>query len=476
MTIILSSQFGGILYGIAMGTQADGRFVGRPDILNPYPRPDGETDEILFEGSAVIPEDFLAVQQQFKAEHDALQGKRYVFIPINDGYKSLVEGRIWIEDKEALSVGNHWSFIVVDTLMKTARYIDSLVPVCQGASGRDMIENTQINSEVAGMVLYGFNTFMGYPKGAFTSSTLKWLPNGNLNNSGRFDAGSCGLYVYAIMKYFLSNCELLLKGLKESFTRARRPAYVAEIGFNSRHTRKEIQGMIWSFRQTKDAANPTVHPVGLTIGPTGNLLVVLDIKVLQAEKAPDFLRTLLMNLDRQELEAMLNPRVLKAVLTPNILRSVLVAHEKITNEHYKDDQREYRGLPDDDNHDDEENYSDDDSEDDNMFRDDIQTSVNLQKVIDDLKMLDRLNPEELGRLTSLLERTKELPTGATTKDIAERSTSRTASLHLLAARMASLAKHRRNNVEQLRARLKFFRDTEANTPRQRRRELHALQM
>jgi hypothetical protein len=223
MTIILSSQFGGIFYGIAMGTLADGHFVGRPDILNPYPRPDGETDEILFEGSAVIPEDFLVVQQQFKAEHDALQGKRYVFIPINDGYKSLVEGRIWIEDEEALSVGNHWSLIVVDTLMKTARYIDSLVTVGQGASGKDMIENTQINGEVAGMVLYGFNTFMGYPKGAFRISTLKWLPNGNLNNS---DAGSCGPYVYVIMKYILSNCELLLKGLKESFTRARRPAYV----------------------------------------------------------------------------------------------------------------------------------------------------------------------------------------------------------------------------------------------------------
>jgi hypothetical protein len=173
MTIILSSQFGGILHGIAMGTQTNGRFVGRPDISNPYLRPDGETDEIMFEGSAVIPEDFLAVQQQFKAEHDALQGKRYVFIPINDGYKSLVEGRIWIEDEDALSVGNHWSFIVVDTFMKTARYIDSLVTVGQGASGKDKIENTQINGEVAGMGLYGFNTFIEYPKGAFRTSTLK---------------------------------------------------------------------------------------------------------------------------------------------------------------------------------------------------------------------------------------------------------------------------------------------------------------
>jgi hypothetical protein len=88
------SEFGGILNGIAMGTQKDRRFVGRPDVLNPYPRPDGETDEIVFEGSVVIPEDFLALQQQFKAEHDALQGKRCVFIPINHGYKSLVEGRI----------------------------------------------------------------------------------------------------------------------------------------------------------------------------------------------------------------------------------------------------------------------------------------------------------------------------------------------------------------------------------------------
>jgi hypothetical protein len=279
------------------------------------------------------------------------------------------------------------------------------------------------------------------------------------------------------MKYILSNRKLLFKGLRESFTRAKKPAYVAEIGFNSRHTRKETQGKIWSFRQTKDAANPTVHPVGLTIGPTGNLLVVLDSKVLQADKAPDFLRALLVNLDPQELEAMLNPRVLKAVLTPDILRSVLVAHEKIANEHYKDDQREYRGLPNDDNDDDDENDSDDDSDDDHMFRDDIRTSVVLKKVIDVLQLLDGLNPEELGRLTSLLERTKELPNGAVTKDIAERSRSRIASLqNLLAARTASLAKQRRNNAEQLRARLKFFRDTEANSPRQRRRELHALQV
>jgi hypothetical protein len=178
----------------------------------------------------------------------------------------------------------------------------------------------------------------------------------------------------------------------------------------------------------------------LTIEPTGNLLVVLDSKVLHADKAPDFLRALLINLDPQELEALLNPSVPKAVLAPDILRSVSVAHEKIANENYEDDQRKYRGLTDDDDDDDDE----EEDSDDNMFRDDTQTSAILQRQPDDLQLLNGLNPEELGWLTSVPERTKELPTGAATKCIAERSRTRIASLQtLLAARVASLAEHKR---------------------------------
>ena len=155
----------------------------------------------------------------------------------------------------------------------------------------------------------GLETFMKFPKGSFTASSLKWPPNQKKTGEkfGLPDAGGCGPYIYALMKYILTNRQLLKKGLKESFTKRRKRAYLNEIHFHSRNTRKEIQSRLWAIRQQRENANLELDPSniypwelpkhmknvrnekpkdgvpeGEAIPREGNLLAVLSPEALEA--------------------------------------------------------------------------------------------------------------------------------------------------------------------------------------------------
>jgi hypothetical protein len=468
---IVSTYFASRLYRMGVGLDADGEFVGLKG-ESEYPFYDGheESSMYMFRGKAVTPSDFQTLQELNPIPLAELTGKQYVLIPVNNGYTSVAQMG---------SAGAHWSFIVVDTFRKVARYIDSLAIPQMGKRKKYTITNIQINGAVAGNVLCGLDIFMKYRKGGFTTSTIKWLPHQDTEgeNFGHPDHGACGPYVYALMKYILTNQELLVKGLRESFTSAKKREYSQEIRFNSKTSRNEIQAELWDLRTAKEARDPTMHPMNLDPGtPTraGNLLHVLCADILELILAPDFLRSVYRASTPAQRQAMLNPGVLRATLTRDFLVSVLIAHER-TRENYRKEINDYRKGPDDVGNDDGDD-DDDDNDDDNIFSHQLRSSAALQKDIGKLRRLNKMTPEELNEPFSATETAGMLPEGTTKENFVRAAKTRVAELEkVLVARMASLAEHRRNNAEQLRAQIEYFRDTEAYTPRQRLRELRNRQ-
>jgi hypothetical protein len=461
---IVSTYFASRLYRMGIGLDADGEFAGLRGESG-YPFYDGheELPVYMFRGKAVTPSDFQTLQDLHPISLAELTGKQYVLIPVNNGYTSVAQTG---------SAGAHWSFIVVDTLKKVARYIDSLAIPQMSERKRFRITNIQINGAVAGKVLCGFEIFMKYRKGVFTTSTIKWLPHQHTEGEilGHPDYGACGPYVYALMKYILTNQELLVKGLKESFTMAKKQEYLQEICFNSKTSRNEIQAELWNLRTTKESRNPVIHPMNLNPGTptrTGNLLLVLSVDVLELMLAPNFLRSVYRASTPEQRQSMLNPGVLRAVLTRDFLVSVLIAHER-TQENYRDEINAYGKGPRDDNHDDSGDDEDDDSDTDIIFNHQLKSSAALQKEIENLRRLIEMTPDELNGPDSAAEAAGLLPERMTK----EKFVTKVAKLEkVLAARVASLAEHRRNNARQLRAQIKYFKDTEAYTPRQRFQEL-----
>jgi len=69
-----------------------------------------------------------------------------------------------------------------------------LVAIERGKDGRDKIRGLGFGGKVASKVLCDLETFMKFPKGSFTASSLKWLPNQKKTgeNFGLPDAGGCG--------------------------------------------------------------------------------------------------------------------------------------------------------------------------------------------------------------------------------------------------------------------------------------------
>ncbi|KAF2817593.1 uncharacterized protein BDZ99DRAFT_19683 [Mytilinidion resinicola] len=110
---------------------------------------------------------------------DHLQDKRWVFIPINDGYQPT-NGNI------SISQGSHWCLLVVDLVCKKSHYIDSF-----GA----------LLSETAGYVDAGMQRFLGFrdkPWGMqYEQNSPSQIP-GQQNDAAKLDKGACGPFFYAM--------------------------------------------------------------------------------------------------------------------------------------------------------------------------------------------------------------------------------------------------------------------------------------
>ncbi|KAF2788365.1 hypothetical protein K505DRAFT_421153 [Melanomma pulvis-pyrius CBS 109.77] len=402
-TIVLDTWFAGRLYRMGVQKETDGKYVDRQD-ENPFKKDKDRTKPYEIEGEEVGVDAFQSLQEQYPTCFKNLTGKRYVFIPINNGYAN----EEWVRDPETTHQGGHWSFIVVDTVSKTAGYIDSLVEVGRGKDGKDKISNIDINGGTAGKVLCGFETFMKYPKGGFKTSTLKWIPRqGNKGeNHGSPDSGACGPYVYALMKYILSNRKVLMKGLRESFTKMKKANYIKDINLNTRSTRVEVQTKLWDIRRRKEELNPELHPMNLE--KRDLLLTILSPTILEAVMSPNFLTSVFGKLPPEEQRNLLRPEILKATLTRHFLRSVLIAHDNlgssIDREDYRNDKYDYvcnsehsDDENDDDDDDDDEDDDDDGGEDEENESDDVKdiTDEDLATRITELRNLEGLSPAAL---------------------------------------------------------------------------------
>jgi hypothetical protein len=343
-TIIAHVDISRILYSIGTGHTKD-------ETSNPI---DIDADE-----SAPTP--FLgSLQQQYPKERELLDGKRYVFLPVCNGLARETAAyerynRIRDERQKAAAaedgdkdvemanvndrqeqihtttskqrttkvtgeesavkrtepepshseqeIGSHWSFIVVDTLRRTARYIDSMVEVTTIGKKQYRISHIDTNAPVAGKILCGFDTFMNRKKGDFDARTLKWIPTQHNDNQVSNDAGACGPYMYALMDFILAHQNTIPstlgpRGLNGYFREDNKVATKANVRFNSARSRTEIQEQLRSLRLRKEATN---NVLGVILHPV--------------------------NLDPVTLLGVLRPDALRQLLTGDILKKLIDIHD-----------------------------------------------------------------------------------------------------------------------------------------------------
>jgi hypothetical protein len=303
-----------------------------------------------------------SLQQQYPKEHELLSSKRYVFLPVCNGFaieaaayerynrirdEQQKAAAVTEDDKEDVEmadvndkqeqintttakqratkvmgkkstvkriepetshsrqeIGSHWSFIVIDTLRRTARYIDSLVKVTTVGKKKYRISQINSNAPVAGKILCGFDTFMNRKKGDFDARTLKWIPTQHNDNQVSNDAGACGPYMYALMDFILRHQNTIPstlgpKGLDGYFREDNIVATKANVRFDSSRSRTQIQEQLKSLRLRKEAkgngSGVIVHPV---------------------------------NLDPITLLGVLRPDALRQLLTGDVLKKLIDIHER----------------------------------------------------------------------------------------------------------------------------------------------------
>lgn len=207
-------------------------------------------------------------QQEFWAQFEELSSRSIIVLPINSeideeaAIENLPEGHY-------KSLGAHWSFMVIDMRdpkNRISHYIDSLVETQVEGDKEIIIHHAcyQTNAPIAGKILCGFDQLLGLDRGAFTATTLKWIPHQGYDNAAETDEGACGPYLYAFLRHLLKY-RLIGEGLGQSFTREDAEANAVRFGFDSIKTRLKFQNKIWKERRRQEEeVNKEWHPYNLT--------------------------------------------------------------------------------------------------------------------------------------------------------------------------------------------------------------------
>ncbi|KAF2242392.1 hypothetical protein BU26DRAFT_584649 [Trematosphaeria pertusa] len=164
-----------------------------------------------------------------------------------------------------VSVGFHWSFIVIDmrdASKRTARYFDGQVSVDKGK-----ICGYEKNAPIAGRMLCGFDDMLQLEKGKFHARTLKWIPDQRRGGNGRFhgDGGPCGAYLFAFIDHLLENvAETFRGGLEEYFRASRRAQRRRELDFRPFRSRRKVRNELFNERKLQEARGKWENAFNLT--------------------------------------------------------------------------------------------------------------------------------------------------------------------------------------------------------------------
>ncbi|OCK73351.1 hypothetical protein K432DRAFT_387437 [Lepidopterella palustris CBS 459.81] len=152
----------------------------------------------------------------YSAEKKNLEGKRWVFIPINDGF-------------DGNSSGTHWTLIVIDTQQGAAHYIDSITTW------------ETSNRAIAARVVKGFEALMDIEICGLERRVEENVPDQTMDNFCGTDWGPCGPFVYSITQYILAGMgSCALRGSAQCFHIAFRGVDKQNFAFDSAAVRQEI--------------------------------------------------------------------------------------------------------------------------------------------------------------------------------------------------------------------------------------------
>jgi hypothetical protein len=144
------------------------------------------------------------------------------------------------------SQGMHWGVMIIDKAKNEARWLDGALRP-ERKNGKVYVGVMFPAARVAGKVLCGYDRVMNLPRGQFTATTLKHVPNDHGDNGFKGDAGcACGPWVIAIIQYILNNDSFLTAehGLKETFASNMKAHHAQTMAFNSRTTRMAMNRMV----------------------------------------------------------------------------------------------------------------------------------------------------------------------------------------------------------------------------------------
>jgi hypothetical protein len=178
--------------------------------------------------------------------------------------------------------GTHWGLMIIDTETEVARWFDGLLDIkYKTRNGRRVASiNQMLNAgTAAGKVLCGYDRILGRERGRFTTSTLKWVPHQNSDNTTVHDSGACGPHMFACLNHVYQHPRAL-EDLHAHFRKRGSGAgrfSRGQRGFSSRATRQQIQDMI----RTQQESTKTADELPLCLDPRMMEMLGLNITVQQ---------------------------------------------------------------------------------------------------------------------------------------------------------------------------------------------------
>jgi hypothetical protein len=180
------------------------------------------------------------------------EGKKFIFLPINDGY---------VNPSNEDTNGTHWSLLVVNRMSGTAHYVDSLYA------------GSLAHQDVASTTLLGLRYLLDDDQ--YVCHVEYNAPNQYTHNRTTDDWGPCGPFVYEMIKRYLRKIQRYLEaGMESAFSFDIPEGFATRCRFDSHYTRWEVQQRIADAKacQIRDAViaahdTPVLHRTTVSVIP-----------------------------------------------------------------------------------------------------------------------------------------------------------------------------------------------------------------
>ncbi|KAF2449845.1 hypothetical protein P171DRAFT_507584 [Karstenula rhodostoma CBS 690.94] len=193
-----------------------------------------------FKGAAISDEE--SYMFDLKDYLPMFQGKKWIFIPLNDGIG---------ETSAAEYRGNHWSLLVIDRPRKQALYIDGM--------GRDM-------EKMAERYAYALRKILGDEEYTFSiqeNAPHQW----NHNATPHADCGPCGPYIVKMIQIMMAHiCKMRNAGLEAEIGFHLTREFSAQFNFDSYAERRALEYNIASFKADKVARERATNHANTVLG------------------------------------------------------------------------------------------------------------------------------------------------------------------------------------------------------------------